>query len=199
MKLLFASDSFKGSLSSEKTIELLSRAAEEVFGECEVVGLPVADGGEGTVDAVIRAEAGYTISVPVHDPLMSIVDASYGVFDDTKAIIEMSAASGLTLVPEELRNPWETTSYGTGELIRHALESGYREIYIAIGGSAGGRGCNRRIFPVGQWKDSVWFAASADGNACANGDAYSNSDTYAYPDAYAYADARPASDFSAQA
>ena len=135
MKLLFASDSFKGSLSSEKTIELLSKAAREVFGECEIIGLPVADGGEGTVDAVIEAECGHKVSMKAHDPLLNIVDASYGVFDQTKAIIEMSAASGLPLVPEELRNPWETTSYGTGEMIRHALESGYRDIYIAIGGS----------------------------------------------------------------
>lgn len=148
MKLLFASDSFKGSLSSEETIELLSKAAREVFGECEIIGLPVADGGEGTVDAVIEAECGHKVSMKAHDPLMNIVDASYGVFDQTKAIIEMSAASGLPLVPEELRNPWETTSYGTGEMIRHALESGYRDIYIAIGGSAtndGGMGCARAL------------------------------------------------------
>lgn len=148
MKLLFASDSFKGSLTSEKTIELLSKAAREVFGECEMIGLPVADGGEGTVDAVIEAECGHKISVPVHDPLMRMINASYGVFDQTKAVIEMSAASGLPLLSEELRDPWMTTSYGTGELIRHALENGYRDIYIAIGGSAtndGGMGCARAL------------------------------------------------------
>lgn len=148
MKLLFASDSFKGSLTSEKTIELLSKAARDVFGECEIIGLPIADGGEGTVDAVIEAECGHKISIPVHDPLMRIVNASYGVFDGAKAIIEMSAASGLPLVPEEMRDPRKTTSYGTGEMIRHALESGYRDIYIAIGGSAtndGGMGCARAL------------------------------------------------------
>lgn len=146
--MLFASDSFKGSLTSEKTIELLSRAAREVFGECEVIGLPVADGGEGTEDAIINAQGGCKIYIPVHDPLMRIVQASYGVVDDTKAVIEMAAASGLPLLPEELRDPWKTTSYGTGELIRHALESGYRDIYIAIGGSAtndGGMGCARAL------------------------------------------------------
>lgn len=146
--MLFASDSFKGSLTSEKTIELLSRAAREVFGECEVIGLPVADGGEGTEDAIINAQGGSKIHIPVHDPLMRIIQASYGVVDDAKAVIEMAAASGLPLLPEELRDPWKTTSYGTGELIRHALESGYRDIYIAIGGSAtndGGMGCARAL------------------------------------------------------
>ena len=81
MKLLFASDSFKGSLTSEKTVELLSRAAGEVFGECECSGVPVADGGEGTVEAVIAAEQGEQIAVKVHGPLMEETDSFYGIFD----------------------------------------------------------------------------------------------------------------------
>ncbi len=110
MKLLFASDSFKGSLTSEKTVELLSRAAREVFGECECSGVPVADGGEGTVEAVIAAEQGEQIAVKVHGPLMEETDSFYGIFDGNKAVIEMAAASGLPMVPEELRNPLNTTT-----------------------------------------------------------------------------------------
>ena len=148
MKLLFASDSFKGSLTSEKTVELLSRAAGEVFGECECSGVPVADGGEGTVEAVIAAEHGEYINVKVHGPLMEETESFYGTFDGNKAVIEMAAASGLPMVPEELRNPLNTTTFGTGELILDALKRGYRDISIAIGGSAtndGGMGCARAL------------------------------------------------------
>ena len=148
MKLLFASDSFKGSLTSEKTVELLTKAANEVFGSCETSGVPVADGGEGTVDAVIAAENGQRINLKVHGPLMEEAEAFYGVFGGDKAVIEMAAASGLPMVPEELRNPLNTTTYGTGELILDALERGYRDISIAIGGSAtndGGMGCARAL------------------------------------------------------
>ena len=144
MNLLFASDSFKGSLTSEKTVELLTRAANEVFGACTCAGVPVADGGEGTVDAVIAAENGRKITVRVHGPLMEETEAYYGVFGGEKAVIEMAAASGLPMVPPEKRNPLHTTTFGTGELILDALERGYRDISIAIGGSAtndGGMGC----------------------------------------------------------
>lgn len=148
MKLLFASDSFKGSLSSEKTIELLTKAAKEVFPGCETEGIAAADGGEGTVDAVIRAERGERIYVPVKAPLGDTVNAYYGRLDDKKAVIEMASASGLTLVPEEKRNPLFTSSYGTGQLILDALDRGFREISIAIGGSAtndGGMGCMKAL------------------------------------------------------
>ena len=144
MNFLFASDSFKGSLTSENTAALLTRAAEEVFGPCSCEGVPVADGGEGTVDAVIAAENGEKIMVPVHGPLMEETEACYGVFASDKAVIEMAAASGLPMVPPEKRNPLHTTTFGTGELILDALERGYRDISIAIGGSAtndGGMGC----------------------------------------------------------
>ena len=136
MKLLFASDSFKGSLSSDQTIELLTKAAEEVFGSCETSGVPVADGGEGTTDAVVKARSGEIITVPVHGPLMEMEQGFYGRLSDTEAILEMAAASGLPMVPEEKRNPLNTTTYGTGELLKAALDAGYTEIAIAIGGSA---------------------------------------------------------------
>ena len=136
MKLLFASDSFKGTLSSDQTIELLTKAAEEVFGSCETSGVPVADGGEGTTDAVVKARSGEIITVPVHGPLMEMEQGFYGRLSDTEAILEMAAASGLPMVPEEKRNPLNTTTYGTGELLKAALDAGYTEIAIAIGGSA---------------------------------------------------------------
>lgn len=148
MKFLFASDSFKGTLSSEKTMELLTQAAKEVFGECECVGIPVADGGEGTTEAVIRAVKGEKVQVSVHGPLMEQRDAFFGKIDENKAILEMAVSSGLPLVPEGKRDPKKTTSYGTGELIKAVLKSGYRDITIAIGGSAtndGGMGCMRAL------------------------------------------------------
>ena len=148
MKLLFASDSFKGSLTSGQTAELLAKAAYEVFGDCEVSSVPVADGGEGTVDAVIEAENGDLICCDVHGPLMESRKACYGVFGKDRAVIEMSAASGLPLVPEERRDPRNTTTYGTGELILDAIDRGYRELSVAIGGSAtndGGMGFARAL------------------------------------------------------
>ena len=136
MKLLFASDSFKGTLSSDQIIKLLNESAQRIFPGCETVGVPVADGGEGTVDAVIAVTKGDYRKVKVHGPLMEETEASYGVFHGDSAIIEMAAASGLPMVPTEKRNPLNTTSYGTGELIKDALDNGYRKLSIAIGGSA---------------------------------------------------------------
>lgn len=148
LKLLFASDSFKGSLSSAETADILEKAAKEVFGSCNCSSVSVADGGEGTVEAVVSAVNGRIISAPVHDPLMKPITASYGVIDGKKAVIEMASASGLPLVPVHLRNPMNTTTFGTGKLILHAIDSGYTDISIAIGGSAtndGGMGCMRAL------------------------------------------------------
>ena len=136
MKLLFASGSFKGTLSSEKTVELLTRAAHEVFGSCETFGVPVADGGEGTTDAVILARKGERVYTEVHGPLMETVRAYYGKLDGNEAILEMAQASGLPMVPEALRNPLNTTTFGTGELVLAAINAGYTDLSIAIGGSA---------------------------------------------------------------
>ena len=145
MKLLFASDSFKGTLTSQQTVELLAKAAKAVFGEdIEYGGVPVADGGEGTTDAVVNAENGTWIETEVFGPMGEQVRARYGRLDDRRAVLEMAAASGLPLVPLGQRNPLRASSYGTGELIRHALDHGFAEIAIAIGGSAtndGGMGC----------------------------------------------------------
>ena len=149
MKFLFASDSLKGTLSSRQTADLLTKAAKEVFGEAVTCSsVTVADGGEGTVDAVVTAEHGERIETEVCGPLMEKHRACYGKLDEHRAVIEMAAASGLPLVPGKLRNPLLTTSYGTGELIRHALDQGFTDISIAIGGSAtndGGMGCARAL------------------------------------------------------
>ena len=150
IKMLFASDSFKGSLSSRRTAELLDKAAREVFGcDIETDSMPVADGGEGTVLAVINAIDGELAHVTIHDPLMRETEAVYG-FDSLSrsAVIEMAAASGLTLLTDDERDPLLTTTFGTGEMIRDALDRGCRKISVAIGGSAtndGGTGCLRAL------------------------------------------------------
>ena len=126
----------------------MAKAAEEVFGEIEYSGVPVADGGEGTTDAVVAAENGEWITAEVCGPMMEKITARYGRLDERRAVLEMAAASGLPLVPIEKRNPLYATSYGTGELIRHALDQGFTDISIAIGGSAtndGGMGCARAL------------------------------------------------------
>ena len=148
LKMLFASDSFKGSLTSMETAELLTKAAQEVFGDVDCVSISVADGGEGTVDALLSAAGGAKIHASVHGPLMEEHNAIYGKLDDKRAVIEMAAASGLTLVPADKRDPSLTTTYGTGELLRDALNKGFEEIFITIGGSAtndGGMGCGRAL------------------------------------------------------
>lgn len=136
MKFLFASDSFKGSLTSEQIMKLLDKAAKDNFPGCETAGLPVADGGEGTVDAVIAAVNGTMVSVKVQGPLLEEENGTYGMLNENSAIIEMAAASGLPMVPNDLRNPLKTNSVGTGELIKDALDKGCRQISIALGGSA---------------------------------------------------------------
>ena len=136
MKFLFASDSFKGSLSSVEIVGILTEEAKRIFPYCECGGVSVADGGEGTIEAVIDAMNGQIRRVLVHGPLMEETTADYGVFEGSHAVIEMAKASGLPMVPAEKRNPLHTTTYGTGEMIKAALDEGYRKIAIAIGGSA---------------------------------------------------------------
>ena len=136
MKLLFVSDSFKGSLSSEQTITLLAKAAEEIFPNCSCGGMPVADGGEGTVTALTTGLQGSLEKVAVTGPLGQKVEAAYGILPDKTAVIEMAEAAGLPLVPVDKRNPMETTTYGVGELISHAMDRGCRKFIVGIGGSA---------------------------------------------------------------
>jgi glycerate kinase len=136
-KIVVASDSYKGSVSSLEVALSAEAGIRRVLPGCEVVKVPVADGGEGTIEALVSAMDGTVIPCRVHDPLMNLIRAEYGILGDGKtAVIEMAAASGLTLVPPEKRNPMLTTTCGTGELIRDALLRGCRNFLIGIGGSA---------------------------------------------------------------
>lgn len=136
MKIIIAPDSFKGSMDSIHITKIIEKAAKEIFPSCETVKIPIADGGEGTVDAMISILHGTADYLEVAGPLYEPVKAKYGILDERTVIIEMSAASGLPLVLEQERNPLNTTTYGTGELIKNALDKGYSNIIIAIGGSA---------------------------------------------------------------
>lgn len=137
MKIVIAPDSYKESLSALQVATQIEAGFREIFPDASFVKLPVADGGEGTVEAMVAATQGDIVQIKVTGPLGEPVDAFYGVSGDQQcAFIEMAAASGLEQVPVAKRNPLVTTSWGTGELIRHALDSGVKHIIIGIGGSA---------------------------------------------------------------
>ena len=137
MKVVIAPDSFKESLSAPEVAAEIAAGFREVFPEADYVLVPLADGGEGTVQAMVAATGGRTVPVIVTGPLGTPVSALYGLSGDGRTgFIEMAAASGLMLVPPGERNPLITTSYGTGELIRAALSAGVSRIVIGIGGSA---------------------------------------------------------------
>lgn len=136
MKVLIASDSYKGSLSSIEVAAGMKEGICRVYPDAEVIHVQVGDGGEGTVDALIGSLGGKFYSEAVHGPDGKIVNAKYGILPDGKAVIEMAAASGLTLVPEKERDVMKASSYGFGELIKAVLDRGCKEIYVGIGGSA---------------------------------------------------------------
>ncbi len=137
MKIVIAPDSFKESLSASEVADQIEAGFRDIFPDFEYAKLPMADGGEGTVAALAAATLGKIVNISVTGPLGEKVEAFYGITGDEKtAIIEMAAASGLDLIPSGLRNPLKTTSYGTGELILAALDTGLREFIVGIGGSA---------------------------------------------------------------
>ena len=140
MHIVIAPDSFKGTLSSKQIIEIVSAEARRHFPEAKITGVPIADGGEGTVHAVLASRGGRLRHITVTNPLFAQTDAAYGIMENRdgslSAIIEMAAASGITLLPAAQRNALKTTSYGTGELIADALRQGIKDITIAVGGSA---------------------------------------------------------------
>ena len=137
MKIVIAPDSYKGSLSATEVALAMERGVLSIFPQAEVRKIPIADGGEGTVEALVTATGGQYRRTQVTDPLGNPIFARWGVLGDGKtAVIEMAAASGLPLVPKERRDPRITTTCGTGELIRAALDEGLRRIIIGIGGSA---------------------------------------------------------------
>ncbi|WP_317982073.1 glycerate kinase [Paenibacillus glycanilyticus] len=135
MKIVIAPDSFKGSLSAASAAEAIAQGIRRCVPDVGIVKLPIADGGEGTLDSLLAATGGERITVTVTGPLGASVSASYGIIEQT-AVIEMAEASGLCLLTEEQRNPGLTTTYGTGELIRHALDRGCRRFLLTVGGSA---------------------------------------------------------------
>lgn len=136
MKVVIAMDSWKGSLSSLEAGTAAAGGIRDAVPDAAIQIFPLADGGEGTVDAMLAAIGGKLQTVPVKDPLGRQVQATYAILSSGTAVIEMAAASGLTLLAEEERNPLYTSTYGTGQLILDAIQNGCRDFIIGIGGSA---------------------------------------------------------------
>ena len=137
MKILIAVDSYKGSLTSLEAGQTIQAGIQNVSDIHNTEIIPIADGGEGILSVMLHTLGGKVQTIPVHNPCMELIEAEYGISTDGKtAFIEMANASGLPLLQDFQRNPMETTTYGTGELIRDALEKGCRKFIIGIGGSA---------------------------------------------------------------
>lgn len=136
MKIVIAPDSYKGSLESSQVAEHIARAFKDVHPELTVIQKPMADGGEGTLDALLAATDHKRQSIRLTGPLGDQIDSSYLILGDGTVVIEAASVLGLTLVPTDQRNPEKTTSYGLGEAILDALDHGYRTFMIALGGSS---------------------------------------------------------------
>lgn len=137
MKFIVAPDSFKGSLTALEAANAISDGIHAARPAAQIDEIPLADGGEGTVDVLVYSTKGQFINTTVTDPLGRAITAKYGILGDGEtAVIEMAAASGITLLKENELNPLKTSTFGTGEIIKHALENGYRKFIIGIGGSA---------------------------------------------------------------
>lgn len=137
MKILIAPDSFKDCLSAMEVASALGRGMQKILPDALITLLPMADGGEGTVESLIDATHGELIGLKVMDPLMREVSSFYGITGDGEtAVIEMAAASGIELLKAEERDPWITSTFGTGQLIKDALDHGVNKILLGIGGSA---------------------------------------------------------------
>ncbi|MCS6132424.1 glycerate kinase [Clostridium botulinum] len=137
MKFVLAPDSFKESMTSKEACEAMERGIKKVIPNAECIKVPMADGGEGTVEALVESTNGEIHEVEVLNPLGQKVNACFGILGNkTTAVIEMATASGIQLIKREERNPLITTTYGTGELIKAALDKGIKHIIIGIGGSA---------------------------------------------------------------
>ncbi len=137
MKVIIAPDSFKGSLTALEVAKSIEKGIKKVDANIETVIVPMADGGEGTVQSLIDASEGVMVAAMVHDPLLRPFKSFYGIMGDGKtAVIEMAAASGLELLKNDERNALKTSTFGTGELIKHAIDRGCTEIIIGLGGSA---------------------------------------------------------------
>lgn len=137
MKIVIATDSLKGSLTSLEAGQAISQGIHRAIPDAEVIVRPIADGGEGTVEALVLGMNGIEVTVTVTGPLGTPVECTYGILEEQNtAIIEMSGAAGITLVPQQDRNPLHTTTYGVGEVIKDAIRRGCRHFIVGIGGSA---------------------------------------------------------------
>ncbi len=149
-QLIIAPDSFKGSLSAREVAEAFEAGFAPLFPECVIRKIPIADGGEGSVEILIEYLGGRYEEIETFDPLGRPIRARYGVWEDrSTALIELSAASGLTLLAPKDRNPMKTSTYGTGLLIRHALSQGLRRILLFLGGSATNDGATGLLQALG--------------------------------------------------
>lgn len=135
MKIVIAPDSFKGSLTSMQVISGVKQSSLKFFPDAKIAEVPIADGGDGTVEAICYASGGSIINTQARDPFGRLIDCTYGDANGT-AIIGMSEVSGLALLKEEERDPLKTSTHGTGDLISKALDDGFKNIYLGIGGSA---------------------------------------------------------------
>lgn len=164
MKIVVAVDSHKGYMRSDEAGEIIAAGLRDGLSEAEIVVIPVADGGEGTTDAVIRAKGGELRTVLVTGPLGEPANAVYGVLPGGRtAVMEMASASGIELVPPAALDPMKATTYGTGELIRAAIEDGVRDIILGIGGSATVDG------GIGMAQALGYRLSTADGSECGRG------------------------------
>jgi len=137
VNILVAPDSFKGSLTAWQAADAIVQGVRDVLPDAEIVSIPLADGGEGTVDALVMATSGRILREKVTGPMGDPVEAAFGVLgDDVTGVVEMAEAAGLSLVPAERRNPLLATTYGVGELMRAALDAGCRRLIVGLGGSA---------------------------------------------------------------
>lgn len=134
-KIILVPDSFKGTMSSQEICEIMKREILSFFPQAEILSIPVADGGEGSVDSFLTAVGGKKITLPVYGPYFERIEGFYGVLPDHTAVIEMAAAAGLPLAGER-KQPDQATTYGVGQLIAHAAESGCPKIIVGLGGSA---------------------------------------------------------------
>lgn len=137
MKIVIAPQAFKGSISALEAAKAMDKGVRKVFSQIETVLIPVADGGDGTLETLVESSSGTLRTAEITGPLGEITTAHWGAMGDNQtAIIEMARTSGLAMVPPAKRNPLITTTYGLGEMIRHAMEAGFRRFIIGIGGSA---------------------------------------------------------------
>ncbi|MEI0447593.1 glycerate kinase [Brachyspira intermedia] len=135
-KIIIIPDSFKGSASSLEVCNYIERGVLKVIKDADIIKIPVADGGEGTVESILYAAGGNIKKINVKNPEGKLIEAKYGIINKEKAVIEMAEASGLTLIDDKTRNPLKYSTYGTGELIKDAVNNNIKEILIGIGGSA---------------------------------------------------------------